>query len=113
MKNIKSNLIASCLLCIVVSSPALASDRDDLVKGLATYDAIATLARSNCPTLDHEKIFKNIFSTLLAINETDAELDAAANEQENVKPVIENQLHKIGSDRWCNSAKFLLKNFEK
>jgi hypothetical protein len=109
-KSLKLILITSC---VAISGPVMGSDRADLVKGLATYDAIATLARSNCPSLDHEKIFKNIFSTLLAINETDSELDSAVNEQENVKSVIETQLHKIGSDRWCNSAKFILKNFEK
>lgn len=109
MTSLKLSIIACCL-SIAATSPTVASERADLLKGLAAWDVLATIARvENCHGIDHETILKNLFALALVLNETDDEMDMVLSEEDNLKGNVEAQLHKIGSDKWCKSASFMLK----
>jgi hypothetical protein len=102
----------AALAALLVATPASA-DRHDVIKGMAAFDAMISLARDNCPKIDHDKVMKTLIGALLVINETDAEVDESDAIEAGVRVQMEEQMHKIGTVAWCRHAKGVLKEYEK
>jgi hypothetical protein len=100
------------IAALMIAGPAMA-DRLDVIKGMAAFDAMASIARDNCPKINHDNVLRTLIGAMLVINETDAEVDESDAIEAGVRVQMEEQMHKIGTVAWCRHAKGVLKEYEK
>lgn len=101
------------LAALMIAGPAMADDRFDVIKNVAAYGAILTIARDNCPGMNHNNILKNFIGALRIIKQTDAEVAESIAIEARMQVDVEAKMRKIGTIAWCGGVRDLLKEYEK